>query len=232
MGSVRRLLTLSTLAAVGRAACSSDTTNSFAPLGLALTLTPPVDTIFVADTLTGANSAQLKVSATSLGNAISTPGGVEWSTSDPNVATVNSSGLVVARGIGSATITARVNSSTAHTDLVVAYRVSQLTLSATSFANLVGDTVQFTASALDPNGTLVPGTAYAFTSADPTVAVVISPSPRTGRVVFLKTGVANVSVKAGGQTLDAGSVGLCLAATGAPQGPVSVVAPQPRVKGM
>ena len=39
-------------------------------------------------------------------------------------------------------------------------------------------------------------------------------------------------VTAGAPSLDAGCAGLCLAATGAPQGPVSIVATQPRVKGM
>jgi hypothetical protein len=44
--------------------------------------------------------------------------------------------------------------------------------------------------------------------------------------------VPGLRVKAGGgQALDAGSVGLCLAATGVPQGPVSVLATQPRVTG-
>ena len=205
MGSVRQLLTLSTLAAVGLAAGSSDdTTNSFAPLGLSLSLTPGLDTIFVADTLSAANAAQLSVTASSLGHPVSTPAGVEWKSSDPNVASVSTAGVVTARGLGSATITARVNNSSASASIVVAYRVSKLTLSATTFSNLVGDTVQFTASAVDPKGTLVPGTAYSFTSADPTIATVTSPSSRTARVVFLKTGVANVTVRAGGQSASVG----------------------------
>src|SRR3954466_10815807 len=97
MRFVRRLLTLSTLAATGLACSSSDTTNSFAPLGLSLSLTPSVDTIFVADTLSGANAAQLAISASSLGHPVSTPAGIEWTSSDANVATVTAGGVVIAR---------------------------------------------------------------------------------------------------------------------------------------
>jgi alpha-tubulin suppressor-like RCC1 family protein len=199
MRFVRPLLTLSAFATTFLAACSSDTTNAFAPLGLSLSVTPGTDTILVADTLSPANSAQLKVSATSLGNTVTTPTGIEWSSSNPGVASVSSAGVVLAQSIGSATITARVNSSTATANIVVASRVTGLTASATSFANLAGDTVQFTASAVDSKGNLVPGTAYTFTSADPSVAVVTSPAPRTARVVFLKTGTANITVHASGR---------------------------------
>jgi uncharacterized protein YjdB len=189
-----------TLSVGGLAACAADTTNPFAPLGLELSLTPPVDTIFVGDTLTGANSAQFTVSATSFGSVVTTPAGIEWTTSDPTVASVNSSGVILAQGLGSATIKARINSSTADAIIVVAPRVTRLTTSISSFTNFVGDTVQFTASALDRDGVLVPGTAYTFTSDDPTVATVTSPSNRTARVVFLKTGLAKVTVRASGKT--------------------------------
>jgi alpha-tubulin suppressor-like RCC1 family protein len=200
MRSVRRLLALSSLLAASLTACSGDTTNSFAPLGLSLTITPGADTIFVADTISAANALPLSVSASSLGHPVTTPGGIEWTSSDPSIASVSSTGSVVAKGIGSATITARINNATASANIAVVNRVAQLTVSATSFANLAGDTVQFTASALDPKGTLVPGTAYSFASADPTIATVTSPAPRTARVIFLKSGVANVTVRAGGQT--------------------------------
>lgn len=42
--------------------------------------------------------------------------------------------------------------------------------------------------------------------------------------------VADVRVKAGAATLSEGDTGLCMAATGAPQGPVSIVNTQQRVK--
>jgi len=209
MRSIGRVITVMTLAAGGLAACSADTTNAFAPFGLELTLTPSVDTIFVADTLTGANTAQFTVSATSFGSAVSTPSGIEWTSSDPSVASVSSSGVILAQGLGTATIKARINSSTAEANVVVARRVTRLTTSIPSFANFVGDTVVFTASALDRDGILVGGTAYTFTSDDPTVAAVTSPSNRTARVVFLRAGTAKVTVRASGQTASvSGTIGV------------------------
>ena len=201
MRSIGRLMTVVTFATGGLAACAADTTDPFAPFGLELALTPTVDTIFVADTLTGANSSQLKLSATSFGSAVTTPTGVEWTSSDPSIATVSSSGVVLARGLGSVTIKARINSTTADANITVANRVTRLTASLESFTNFVGDTVQFTASALDRDGVLVPGTAYTFTSDDPTVAAVTSPSNRTARVVFLKAGLAKVTARADGQAV-------------------------------
>src|SRR5215212_1398372 len=58
-------------------------------------------------------------------------------------------------------------------------------------------------------------------------AVVPIPSPCV-TVVWTKT---DLRVRVGGQpTLSQDSVGLCIGATGAPQGPVMVVAAQPRAK--
>jgi len=200
MRSIGRVITVVALAAGGLAACSDDTTNPFAPFGLELSLTPSVDTIFVADTLTGANTAQLKVSATSFGSAVTTPTGIEWTSSDPSVAIVNSSGVILAQGLGTTTIKARINSTTTEATIVVARAVTRLTTSIPAFTSFVGDTVQFTASALDRNGNVVPGTAYTFTSDNPSVATVTSPSNRTARVVFLTAGTAKVTVRASGQT--------------------------------
>jgi hypothetical protein len=59
------------------------------------------------------------------------------------------------------------------------------------------------------------------------------PGPTPSPCIQVQWIVPGLRVKAGGgQAVDAGSVGLCIAATGAPQGPVSVLATQPRVKGM
>ncbi len=191
----------STLAAAALSACSSDsTTNTFAPLGLSLSLAPTADTIFVSDTIGAGNTARLTVSAMSINNPISTPSGVEWSSSAPSVASVAEDGTITAHSVGTTTITARVNNAKANAALVVAYRATKLTLSATSLAGVAGDTITVTASAVDPKGALVPGTAYVFSSADPSVASVTITAPRTAQIVLKKAGAANVTVTAGGQT--------------------------------
>jgi alpha-tubulin suppressor-like RCC1 family protein len=173
------------------------------PLGLSLSLSPEAATIFVSDTILPSNSAVLTLSASSLGRAVQTPAGVEWTSADPSIATVNADGAVTAHSVGTTTVTARVNSTKASATIVVAYGVSQLGLSVTSLAGVAGDTIVLAASALDAKGTLVPGTAYAFTAADPTVASVTLSAARTARVILLKSGVATVNVTAGGKTASA-----------------------------
>jgi alpha-tubulin suppressor-like RCC1 family protein len=202
MRSVRRLLILATLATGVVAACSRDTTDPFAPLALALTVAPSVDTIFVSDSIVGADAKKLTVSATTLGRPIPTPTGLEWTTSDPTVVAVGSDGTVRALSVGTATVTARVNSSRATATIVVAYRVRTLSLTPTSLAGVAGDTLTVTASARDASGVLVPGTAYTFASPDTSIATVTATGTQTARVKLVKQGTARVTVKAGGQTVD------------------------------
>lgn len=223
MKSVRRLLALS-VAIAGASACSSDsTTNTFAPFALSLSLSPAADTIFVSDTIFAGSTGRFTVSASSLNNPISTPSGIEWSSSDPNIASISQDGTITAHSIGTALITARVNSSKATAPVVVAYRATKLTLTATSLAGVVGDTINVTASAVDPKGVLVPGTAYVFAAADPSIVSVTSTGPRAARLILLKAGNANVVVTAGGQTVSlSGTVQardfLASPANGAPTG--------------
>jgi len=201
MRFARRLLVLSALGASVVAGCSSDsTTNPFAPLALSLSLSPDAATILVSDTIFPSNSVVLTLSATSLGRAVVTPAGVEWTSSDPTVATVNEDGTVTAHSIGTTTVTARVNRTKANATIVVANGVARVALNPTSLAGVVGDSVQLTASALDAQDILVPGTVYSFTAADPTIVRVTPTAPRSVRLVFLKTGVATVTVAAGGKT--------------------------------
>src|SRR5678816_1577781 len=158
MRSVRRLLILSVLTTGAVAGCSSDTTDQFAPLALSLSLSPTIDTIFVADLIVDADATSLTLTAESLGHRVQTPSGVEWSSADTSVAVVTSGGAVHAVGIGETTISARVNSSRATATIVVAYRARTISINPTSLVGIAGDTVQVTASAVDVKGVLVPNT--------------------------------------------------------------------------
>src|SRR5512141_632867 len=101
-------------------------------------------------------------------------------------------------GIGTTTVTARVNASKATATVVVAYRVKTVSLSPASLAGVAGDTLTVTASAVDAAGALVPQTAYAFSSADQSIATVTSTGPRTAKVTLVKAGAARVNVTAAG----------------------------------
>jgi hypothetical protein len=103
------------------AACESRGTL-FGPsaIGLSVTVVPKLDTIFVTDTIGVEDVLQLnaRVRSAATGGFVTVP--IEWSSSDPAVATVDELGLVQARGFGVTTITADVNgkSGTARVEVV------------------------------------------------------------------------------------------------------------------
>jgi lactocepin len=200
----RRLLILSVLATSVIVACSGDSvTNPFAPLALELTLSPSVDTILVSDSINSANSTTFALHAKSLGLPIQTPRGVVWTSSNPSVAVVDSSGAIFAVSRGTTTITARINSEDTQANVVVAYKVTRVIIEPSTLSGHVGDTLSVLASALDAGGVLVNGMIYTFSSLDPTVASVTKIGTRGARVQFLKAGTARVSVVSGGQAATA-----------------------------
>jgi hypothetical protein len=90
--------------------------------------------------------------------------------------------------------------------------------------------------AIVPSGTrsTAGGTPIATTADTFTIAgcVFTLPGPVPSPCIRVQWIVPGLRVKNGGvAALDAGSVGLCLAATGAPQGPVSIQPAQSRVTG-
>lgn len=183
----------------GGLACSSDNvTDIAAPMGLSLQLAPGVDTVFLTDSGVP-TPVHLTLTATSFGQPVQTPHGVEWTTSDPTIAAVDSTGGVLPVGVGTTTLTARVNSAKAHATIVVAFKVARVVVTPNVLAGSVGDTATLTASALDETGALVPGTAYVFTVADSAAVSLTRTSTQTASAVFLKAGPIRVDVTADGQ---------------------------------
>ena len=181
-------------------ACSSDEiTDPNAPMALAINVEPVATSISVSDTITTSNTVQLSLTATSLGKPVTAPR-AEWTSSNTAIAAVDSSGLVRAVGIGSATITARVNGEKATAAITVERNVALVTLSPNTLSGVVGDTIVVTASALDSRGGLVAGTAYSFTSTDATTGAVARTGNRTARIVLLKAGAIGVTVAAAGKS--------------------------------
>ena len=229
MHRASRVLAAAVLSAAVTLACSDggSVTDPHAPMGLALSLSPSADTIYVADTLTDRDTVQLALRATSLGLQVKEALGAEWTSSDPGVAVVDSAGGVHARGVGTATITARVNDERATATVVVARRAITVQLSPSAVTGLAGDTVVVTASALDAGGALVPGTQYAFGVSDATIARVERTGNQTARVIFLKAGTTQVWVAAAGQTANSATTVLlrdfvAAAAAGAPAGALTI----------
>ena len=125
-----------------------------------IVLTPPSSLLQAFD-----ETVQLSVEVLDAdGQELSAP--VAWASSDPGIAAVGASGLITARGNGTATITARNGEASATATVRVMQRIGRLRISPQGkfldpllFTSL-GETVQFTAEALDPNGHAISGAVF------------------------------------------------------------------------
>lgn len=167
-------------------------TGSSSPTGSGtLTISPR------GGTLT-AIGATLQLSATARdgsGNTISNAG-ITWSSSNTNVATVDASGHVTARGIGTAIISVAASCCTGdQVQVSVTQQISSITVSPATVGLLPGTVQQLSAVARDSNGNSIPGVVFSWTSTDPSVASVNG----AGLVTGVSQGSAQVRASAGGQ---------------------------------
>ena len=184
-------------------------------------LSKPVASVFVTPSslaLPTGQTAQLVATTYDVnGNAI-TGRNVNFSTTDANVATVNSSGLVTTTGAGTAEIT--VNAEGRKTSVPVTVTGSSVTSAAPVASVLVslgvstlvaGQSAQGYATLKDANGTVLTGRAIVWTTSDPAVATVNA----SGMVSALKAGPVTITATSEGKS---GSTSIVVAA------PVSTVA--------
>ena len=119
---------------------------------------------------------------------------VTWTSSAAGVATVSTQGLVTAVKNGTATITARSGSASATSTVTVMQSVGSIVIepaSATLMA--LGETVQLTATVLDPNRLPVADAVVTWTSSDDLVATVST----QGLVTAVQNGVAAITARSG-----------------------------------
>ena len=117
---------------------------------------------------------------------------VTWSTTDATVATV-SNGVVTAKKVGTATITAKAGDKTATCEItVVATPVTSVTLNQTSASLKAGETVTLTATVSPDDAT---DKTVTWATTDATVATVDN-----GKVTAKKVGTATITAKAGDKT--------------------------------
>lgn len=96
----------------------------------------------------------------------------QWSSSAPDVASVNQQGVVTAQGNGPATIRATIEGVQGTAQITVEQVVDAVVLTPASASRTVGDQLQFSAEAQDANGNPVDGLSFTWASSNESVATV------------------------------------------------------------
>ncbi len=159
-----------------------------------VTITPATDTLMVGGQLQLADTVR-----DSLGNVVANPT-VTWNTTSPSVAQVTSSGVVIAEGVGTATITATSGGKTGTNTTVVTAAVTAVHVAPaldTIFASAPGNTVQLIDSVFSSSG-YIPGAAVTWSPMSGGVATVNA----SGLVTATNSadGSATITATSGGQS--------------------------------
>lgn len=159
----------------------------------------PVATVTVSpstDTLGVGTEATLSAALRDAGGALLTSRNVAWNSSNVQVATVSSTGVVTALAPGNVAISAvsegRVGSASV---LVLARLASTVTLTPASTAIIVGTTVQLSPQVTDPAGNILTGRPISYVSDNSAVATVNS----TGLVTAITPGSARITATSEGK---------------------------------
>ncbi|MCR5123940.1 MAG: Ig-like domain-containing protein [Treponema sp.] len=176
------------LLAFGFSSCSSDSDSSESTVAVA---SVTLDKATVSVTVGGTTTLTATVSPED-----ATDKTVTWTSSNEDVATVTSAGLVTGIAEGSATITATVGGKTATCAVTVsatAVAVTSVALDKTTASVNVGDTTTLTATVSPDNAT---DSTVTWTSSNEDVATVTS----AGVVTGLAVGSASITATAGGKS--------------------------------
>ncbi|HEY5413409.1 MAG TPA: Ig-like domain-containing protein [Gemmatimonadaceae bacterium] len=178
-----------TAASEGKSAPSSITVSSVPVASVAVT---PTGSQIVVGQTTQLNAEPRDASGQPLvGRAVS------WSSSDPNVASVSSTGLVTAVAPGQATITATSEAAAGTSTIGVSPKpVSSVIISPGQGSVTVGQTLQLSAQVTDDQGNVLTGRPIAFTSGTPAVATISA----TGLVTGVAPGSTTITATSEGKT--------------------------------
>ncbi len=165
--------------------------------------TPQITTVVLdasLDTLESlASSIILKAAAVdALGDTLDAS--FEWASSDPAIASVSSTGRVVAVANGTTTVTATADDQSGSATIVVKQKVARVSLTATVQFIAPGDTVTFVIEALDARNNSVADASVSATSSDELVISVTS----VGTAIGIANGRATIVASSNGvsETLD------------------------------
>ena len=119
---------------------------------------------------------------------------VSWASSDTNVAPVDQAGLVLAKRLGSATITVSSGSISATAAVIVSrVPVARIAIAPSHPTVVVGQETQLSATPQDSAGNALTGVAITWSSADPTTATI----DQTGTASGKKAGVVTITATSG-----------------------------------
>ena len=164
------------------------------PIGAKLLVAPLSDTLFVADSVQPGDSVRFTTRVLTYAGDTVDFTGARWESSDSLIATVDSTGLVTARGFGEAVITANAGEK-ASARIVIAPATASLLLLPASDTLVLGDSLQLSAQAYDAGGAPVAGVRFDFVSSADLVATVDS----MGLVRAVAPGDARITVSAAGR---------------------------------
>lgn len=153
-----------------------------------------------ANSLNPGQTTQATAVTRDASNNVLTGRTVTWTSSNTNVATVNSSGLVTAVAVGSAQITGTSESQSGSANLSVvavpAVPVATVSVSLASSTLNVGQTTQATATTRDANNNVLTGRTITWSSSNTSIATVSA----SGLVTAVAAGSANITATSESKT--------------------------------
>lgn len=163
-------------------------------------VSPKVDTIYVTDTIRAADRVFFSAFAVGKHGAVLPLTQFSWATSDPSIASVDSSGVVTPKTTGTVEITASADK-IGRATLVILPATMIVSVSPSIDTILVGDpidstrdTLRLTATARDLSGALLTGVAFLWQSSETSVATV----DNSGLVRAVGIGTTTITVSSSG----------------------------------
>jgi trimeric autotransporter adhesin len=211
---------LVTAAGTGSATVTATSEGKTATSAITVSAPPavPVASVSVAlaaSSLTVGQTTQATATTRDAAGTVLTGRGITWSSSNTAVARVNSTGVVLAVGVGSATIQATSEGVSGSASLTVsAVPVATVSVSLASSSLTAGQTTQATATLKDAAGNTLTGRSIAWSSSNTSIATVNA----NGQVTTVAAGSANIVATSEGKT---GSASLTV--TAAAPAPVATV---------
>lgn len=154
-----------------------------------LVVSPQVDTLFAL----GATARLTAKAYDRKGNPAKVS--VAWTSLNPAVATVGNDGVVTAVQLGAAQVVAMAGLLADTATTLVLQGVQRISLNPNSAAMYVGQTVAFSAVAVDSKGNVISSMPITWTSSNPSVAAVVN-----GMVTGIAVGSASITASAGGKS--------------------------------